>query len=255
MSPNNQCRNRINQTVALVSHNYNGSGHNDCWDYSEHFRRINQRCDDEGCQTILYALYTLDRAARVRSHDAIFGGLANVNTVILETGDLAGEDYDSTIVEVWRRDHAQPLSMKQAFAASSASDTAKQSFMAALPHRRVADALVVICGESNIAGTWQREWSDPHEFAMELDKLGVRLILNPIHDYMPWSAMLEKRRRYAEGGRSVVSVWNQGRSGEERELPWTVFVNGEERAEMVRELPTLFVDRPDIKIGIMDVSS
>jgi len=74
--------------VALVSHNYNVVDSRGLYDYSEHFARINQLCDKQGCDTILYALYTWDRDSPVvRNHDAIFGGLGYVQRVILEWGN------------------------------------------------------------------------------------------------------------------------------------------------------------------------
>ena len=63
-----------------------------------------------------------------------------------------------------------------------------------------------------------------------------------------------KRKHYSLGGRTVISVWNQGR-GREASLPWTVFHDGMERTEAVRELPRPFTDRPDIRIGVIDLGS
>src|SRR5262249_12893858 len=60
--------------VALVTHDYNLTDSRGLSDYSEHFARINKLCDEQGCDTILYALYTWDRDSAVaRNHDAIFG--------------------------------------------------------------------------------------------------------------------------------------------------------------------------------------
>ena len=65
--------------VALVSHDYNVTDSRGLYDYSEHFARINKLCDEQRCDTILYALFTWDRdSAVVRNHDAIFGGLGYV---------------------------------------------------------------------------------------------------------------------------------------------------------------------------------
>jgi hypothetical protein len=66
--------------------------------------------------------------------------------------------------------------------------------------------------------------------------------------------MREKRRHYSLGGRTVVSVWNQGK-GKESSLPWTVFHDGEDRTEFVQELPRAFSERLDIRIGIVDLTS
>ena len=95
---------------------------------------------------------------------------------------------------------------------------------------------------------------DPFGFSERLLASKVKVILNPIHDYMTRYEMRTKRRRYSLHGRTVVSVWNQGK-GKESYLPWTVFHDGEERTEGVKELPTPFSDRPDIQIGIVDFAT
>ena len=45
--------------VAVVSHDYNVTDSRGLYDYLEHFARINKQCDEQGCDTILYALFTL----------------------------------------------------------------------------------------------------------------------------------------------------------------------------------------------------
>jgi len=134
--------------VALASHNYNVADDRGLYDYSQHFARINKLCDEQGCDTILYALYT----------------------------------------------------------------------------------------EKNIG-----------------------LILNPIHDYMT-PRMLKKRLNYSLDRRTVISVWNQGRperkgKGSEAPLPWTVYHDGNKRTNAVQELPRPFSNRPDIRIGVLDLAS
>ena len=134
--------------MALASHNYNVADDRGLYDYSQHFARINKLCDEQGCDTILYALYR----------------------------------------------------------------------------------------EKNIG-----------------------LILNPIHDYMT-PRMLKKRLNYSLDRRTVISVWNQGRperkgKGSEAPLPWTVYHDGNKRTNAVQELPRPFSNRPDIRIGVLDLAS
>ena len=64
--------------------------------------------------------------------------------------------------------------------------------------------------------------------------------------------MRRKRRQYSLEGRTVLSVWNQGK-GAESYYPWTVFHNGAERTDAVQEIDTPFLDRPDIRVGIVDL--
>jgi hypothetical protein len=119
----------------------------------------------------------------------------------------------------------------------------------------VANGLLVFCGETNIVKTFRKSeiFDDPYKFADWLRKMNVRLVLNPIHDYMRRYEMRRKRRYYSCDGRTVISVWNQGKGNEAR-LPWTVFHNDDERTNAVQELAQPFRDRPDIRIGIVDLT-
>ncbi len=137
--------------VAVVSHDYNVTDSHGLYDYSEHFARINKLCDEQGCDTILYALYTWDRDSAVaRTHDAIFGGLAHVQRVILEVGQPALESYDD--VEVWFRGQQAPVLAQQRFAHSQQRNLSsrKRQFICDLPTRMVGNGLLVLCGESGI---------------------------------------------------------------------------------------------------------
>jgi hypothetical protein len=242
------------RTIALVSHDYNvtdGAGRDD---YSEHFDRINRVCDRAGCDTILYSLYTWDRRSPVpRTAASMFAGLARVHRIVLELYD---PPYRYDHVEVWRRGHDAPLVATQRFATSTAPRRQKQAFLDDLPARQTGDAVLVLCGESNIASLVRGadEFHDPFGFADRLTEMGVRVVLNPIHDYMRRYEMRGKRRYYSLGGRTVVSVWNRG-AGKEARLPWTVFHDGEEYTAAVRELDTPFDDRPDIRIGVLDLAT
>lgn len=240
--------------IALVSHDYNVADSVGRQDYSEHFARINRVCGEEGCDTILYALFTWDDTSPVpRTAGSIFGGLAHIQRVILEVFEPP-DRFDH--VEVWCRGHEAPLVATQRFAMSTSPGFQKQAFIDDLTRRRLGDALLVLCGETNIASLVRGsdEVYDPYDFAGRLEAMGVRLVLNPIHDYMRRYEMREKRRYYSNDGRTVVSVWNQGK-GKEAHLPWTVFHDGEEHTAAVRELDTPFADRPDIRIGVLDMAA
>jgi len=240
--------------LALVSHDYNVPGGRELYDYSEHFHRINKLCDEQGCDTILYALYTLDRNSASRNHDAIFGGLAHIRTIVVEVGEPAVDRSD--FVEVWLQGPDAPAVAKQRFATSRDTGARKRAFLDDLGERRIGNAILVICGESNIASLLRGsdEFNDPHLFADRLRAMEVGVILNPVHDYMRRYEMRAKRRYYSLGGRTVISVWNQGKRREARP-PWTVVHDGAERTDFVRELPRPVGERPDIRIGVLDLEA
>ena len=238
--------------LALVSHDYNVEDSRGLYDYTEHFSQVNHLCDQQGCDTVLYALYTWDdRSPLPRNHTDIFSGLLRIQRVILEVGQLF-DRYDH--VEVWQRDVDCPLVATQRFAKSAAAGYCKQAFLDDLPRRVVQDGLLVICGETNIASSVRGsdDFFDPYQFADFLRDMGVRLVLNPVHDYMSRHEMRKKRRYYSLGGRAVISVWNQGKKRESRQ-PWTVYYDGADRTDAVVEQPRPFSDRPDIRIGVLDL--
>ena len=235
--------------VALVAHDYNVQDVRGQYDNTEHFSRINKLCDNQGCDTILYALYTWDSTSPIpRTYDSIFEDLQHVQRVVLEVG-TPPSSFDH--VEVWVRGQPYPIMAYQRFATSTSSSSEKQRFVDDLVARQIDSASLVICGETNIVKLKRasKTFEDAFNFCQRLDALKSRVILNPIHDYMTRYEMREKRRFYSLKGRTVLSVWNKGR-GKESWLPWTVFYDGEEMTDQVRELRTPFAERPDIRIGI-----
>lgn len=215
--------------IALVSHDYRRRDAAGLWDYSAHFRQINQLCDQQGCDTVLYALYTWDSGSKVPHPGAsLFSHLVNVRQVVMEAGDLSansgspGMEHLST--EVWLRGQPEAAVLRQRFATSQNAATGGAAFVADLPQRQFADGLLMICGETNIVNLVRKTGAihDPHQFNQKLVEAGIRVILNPVHDYMRRYEMKEKRRYFSAGGRWVVSVWNQGR-GRRSAHPWTAF--------------------------------
>jgi hypothetical protein len=237
--------------IALVSHKLaNEQGLPDC---SQHFAQINKRCDEQGCDTVLYALYTWDERSPVpKSHAAIFGNLAHVQRVIVEVGKPE-DSYEQCHVEVWLRSQPDAVVAQQRFAFSKDPDRRKSQFILDLPGRMVKGACLVLCGETNIVSFHWDEVNDPFRFVDRLRELDVGLVLNPIHYYMG-PRMRRKRRFYSLDSRIVVSVWNHGKKRESHN-PWTVFHDGSEKTSAVQELSRPFADRPDIRIGIVDVES
>jgi len=256
--------------VAVISHDYNTADGRGRYDYSEHFVPINRLCDEQGGDTILYAPYTLDRDSPVVvNHDVIFGELDSVQRVVFEVGTVRApgrdknNDGEEVMTYVWSRAWQAPLEVTQFFALSKDSKKKKMQFINDLLRRRFANAVVVSCGESNIATMAGHEHFTDVEFRFNdtLAELNINLVLNPVHDWMQRREMKEKRRGYSRDGRTVISVWNKGISDWnnsnqiEDGLPWTVHHDDEERTEAVRELPNPFSDRGDIRIGILDLGS
>lgn len=240
--------------IALVAHDYTVSDSRGLHDYSEHFTRINKLCDDQHCDTVLYALYTWDTNSPVpRTHESIFADLKNVQRIVVEVGQPPNK-YDH--VEIWLRGRREPILAHQRFAQSTASTADKRRFLSDLPSRQIDAGLLMICGESNIVQLKRatKSFEDWFKFCDRVQELNTEVILNPIHDYMTRYEMRLKRKFYSRNGRTVVSVWNKGK-GKESWLPWTVFHDGEERTDRVQTLGKPFSERPDIMIGVVDLKT
>lgn len=245
--------------IGLVSHDYNRLDCRGQWDYSEHFGEINRLCDQEGCDTLLYSLYTLERrASEPRNEESIFSRLTSVKNVVLEVGELYPDVKTrwagNQAVEFWQRGNAEPSVAWQWFASKKEMKRALvKGFIADLPYRHIADGLLILCGESGILAADQR---DQERFFAYLAKTECRLILNPTHDYMKpiyGNDYLRNRSRHASmDGRTSISVWNEGKLHQEPS-PWLVFHDGIDCTDSVRELPIPIAERPDVRIGIIDL--
>ena len=244
--------------VALVSHHYRRCvvhGKQTYRDLSEHAARIHRRCDQHGCDTVVYCLHSWsDRSPVQRSHTVMFGGLHHMQRVVIETGEPI-----SVIgpVETWVRSQQQPTTSTQRFGRSAEPPGKKQLLIDELPDRQIGrNGLLLLCGESNVV-TMNRgtgEMRDPFGINKRLKRLGIEVILNGLHSYMRRHEMQKKRAYLSRQGRTVLSVWPQGRWDNEARLPWTVWHDGQNRTDAVREVLPPFRDRPDIRIGVVDLS-
>jgi len=237
--------------IAVVSHNYNLLNRYGHHDFAEHVVQTNRICDAEGCDTILYSLFTWDEKSPVqRDYKTLFGGLKNTKCIFLEVGNKKSAQK---IVEIWLKDGNKPRLIQQKFAKSSQPLEFKREFIRDINTRVVRNGIIVVCGESNIANYVPKEgnFRDPFGFNDILKSLGTKVILNPLHDYMTRYEMKKKRAYYSLEGRTVVTVWNQGKKKGEARIPWTVFRNGKDLTENVKEVHHDITTRQDIRIGIV----
>ena len=246
--------------VALVSHNYNHADADGLWDYSRYSGPILRACNEQRCDTVLFALYTWDsRSTATKSVETLFGKLNHVQRIVMECGDFSAHSDDPSYkdlwVEVWLRAEPQPFIMRQRFAAAQEGD--RTQFIRELPFRQVGNALVVICGESQIVSEKRvGGFTDDYGFLPRLDDLAVRVIFNPVHDFMALSHGIDvckKRQHYSQNGRTVISVWNAGKAKGAAVAPWTVYRDGDDRTADVVEISSPIDARPDIRIGIVSV--
>ena len=244
--------------VALVAIDWTrsnkGSTRRREWEvgFDPFFEEIIKVANGHACDTVLFALWSRDaQTMNRRWPDRLFQSGPSVKAVILGSGKFVGKKFKEEEIQVWHKDAPGPHGFRQAFARSIDPSCDQRALIENLSSRSFGSTLVLACGESNIVKTIRgsQEIRDPHGFLDELDRRKVKVILNPIHDYMTRPEMKRKRSIYSEKGRSVLSVWNRGsRDRPEATDPWTVFSNGEDVTRRVSEVT--FAAAEDIRIGV-----
>jgi hypothetical protein len=214
--------------------------------YAPYFADIADTADAAGCDAIVYAL--APRPIPVMAHSQLFGRARRVSTVILEVTEPNG----NAVIEVWRRDMRIPHRFRQRLVRSQDSDWSKRAFMSGLAARTFGPTMFLACGEVNII-TAHRGSSDIVDRFGFLPRLnGRRLIVNSSHTYMVRPEVKEKRRRFSEDGRVVLSVWNPGHLAREVKQPWQAFVDGDDASGLIE--PIRFAE-PLIHIGVYGLGS
>lgn len=184
---------------------------------------------------IVFGLWTWDEAKDgAISRADLFPKGTRHRWVLLET-----RRKRSDIAELHFRGLEQPAVLYQRFATSQSPVGEKRRFVEELPTRTFGQALVMLCGESNIIKTKRdsEDLDDRFDFLSYLDEAGIRLVLNPVHTYMQRYEMRLKRLAYSRNGRTVLAVWNRGESEQGESLvPWAAYVDGEEVTQSIKEV-------------------
>ena len=93
---------------------------------------IAEVADAEGCDTIVYSLWSHDVRSMGRLNQRrVFGSTAKVKTVFLEVAD----GCERRFIEVWRKGDSTPHRFVQRFSRASDAPRKKEAFMAGLPAR------------------------------------------------------------------------------------------------------------------------
>jgi hypothetical protein len=236
--------------------------------FGEHLGKIVKLAERERCDTLMFALYTVDdQGGKVNvSAEQIFANTKSFpKVVMLECG---GMEKEVTYVEVFTRDRGR-LTHKQFvrhFAMSTESRAQKekliQEFMRRNRHITKSEALV-ICGESNCIRTMRSDSScrgdrpivDELGFLKLLRGTATHVVLNPWHTYCRRPEANWKRAALSRNKRFALSVWNRWKAeikGEAR-TPWVAFYDGKNVSEAIREIEAPVIGRPDIRIGVIAI--
>lgn len=158
-------------------------------------------------------------------------------------------------MEVWYRNRHRPVRFDQCFSRSSDATHKKQNFIARLDRRQLGSCLIVVCGESNIIATHRNgRITDSYRFRKELQRRGIQVILNPIHDYMRRYEMVRKRAALSRWTQAMVSIWNRGcRKGSESKLPWQLHLKGRRADQYIKEIVNPVHRQPGVRVGMLDL--
>lgn len=213
--------------------------------YAPFLADIAATADAQGCDTIVYALAPGGMSPATQAQ--LFGSSRTVETIFLETLYPGGD----AVIEVWRKAAPTPHRFRQRLVGAQDRVASKRALIDGLPARTFGSTMFLACGEANIIATQRGSAATVDEFGFMAHLLGGTLILNPLHTYMIRHEMKEKRRRYSEHGRVVLSVWNPGYQLHEPDVPWQAFVNGREITDRISRVA--FAQR-SIHLGMFDLS-
>lgn len=222
--------------LGIVARDYNVRFENGHRDFSYVWPDVLALLDKEGCDAVLFSLYTLEPRPDFDPYKAL-ADLRNINMVCVEEFQdrPRSRKPGGYVVYHWATTGWQEYRVKQAIGkiSSPAERRAAERFVRRdLQGRVLGNCALIICGESNIpkydkAGS--KQIIDPYGLRAALPP-HAQIILNPVHDRMSRPEMTWKRRFLSECARIVVSVWNRGKhdiNGHVRDganPPWTVFM-------------------------------
>lgn len=213
--------------------------------YAPFLADIAAAADAQGCDTLVYALAPPGMSPPTRSQ--LFGASRAIETIFLEVLHPGGD----AVIEVWRKAAPTPHRFRQRLVGSQDRVASKRALIDGLPARSFGSTMFLACGEANIISTQRGSMVTVDDFGFMGHLSGRTLILNPSHTYMVRHEMKEKRRRYSEDGRVVLSVWNPGYQLHESDAPWQAFADGKEVTEQIARVA--FAQR-SIHLGVFDLS-
>lgn len=242
--------------LGIVSRDYRHRYANGYRDFSAVLPAVLTLLDREGCDAVLFALFSVIPRQGYNPTRA-FVGLRHIRAVLLEEFRDGRKRIAQRYV-VYRRTSKgwEAYTFWQQFGSLAGKHAEEISKFVCrdLPKRMLGNCGVLLCGESNAVKYSPRDGRvhDPFGLRAALPA-EVRIILNPVHDRMTRFEMRRKRRYLSDGGRWVVSVWNKGKrdsGGRARDgqgPAWTVF--HDRRAVIVPRLANDFA----VEIGILEL--
>lgn len=245
--------------LGIVSRDYWQEFQNGFRDFSYFMPEILGILDREGCDAVLFSLFSIVPRDKYDVIDSL-NGLKDLKAILLEEFQ-DGEKRHAEKYNIYykEKNRWECYSFTQKFGSlAKAKPSGVYDFVnAELEKRVIGNGCVLLCGETNGVKYSKNEKKVVDAFGLDKSiKSCVRIILNPIHDRMTRFEMKLKRAFLSEKNRWVVSVWNKGKkdkNGKIKDGPkpaWTIYCNGKEVIvpKIEHNLPS------SIEIGIIKFS-
>jgi len=243
--------------IGIVSRDYTHKYTNGFRDFSDALPGVLALLDKEGCDTVLFSLYSIIPRKSFRPFHSI--RLHNIKSVLYEEFTDGEKRKPGRYIVLHQRAnkwHEYVLQQKFGSLTGKKKETIVEFIQDEIPKRILGNCCVLLCGESNGVKYVPKYKSVQDNFGLRksLPK-EVNVILNPVHDRMTRFEMKLKRRFLSQNDRWVVSVWNKGKqdkNGRVRdggEPAWSIFRNGKKTEIIVTPLQ----NQMGVEIGILEI--
>ncbi len=220
--------------IGLVSRDYNVEYPNGYRDFSHHMPEILAILDKEGCDTALFALYSIIPR---EGYDlrATLDGYESLKLICIEEFEDSKGGRKAGDYVIYHRTAKgwDEYRFLQAFARVNwlKPEPVEKFASETVPKRVLGNCCIIVCGETNGVKYDKKGGKgiiDPYGVLAAIPP-EVEVILNPIHDRMTRFEMERKRRFLSQNKRWLLAVWNRGKtykSGKPRKEPaeaWAVY--------------------------------
>ena len=226
--------------IGIVSRDYNRKYRNGFRDFSAAFDGALRTLDEEGCDTVVFSLYSIVPRKGFRPFKSVH--LQNVRSVLYqEFIDGRKREGGPCLVfyrraNKWHRYCLPVGGIPKLRGSKKAKQKRVEEFKReAMPGRILGNCCAILCGEINCVPYHPSTGRVGDDFGLRRSiPPEVTVVLNPGHDWMSRFEMPLKRKFLSQQGRWVISLWNKGKRGKNRKPrdakgdPWTIFHDGRE---------------------------